>query len=65
MNQDLISGYKTLALAKEKIKVGMFQSQKHVADQLAVSLAGLKAEICTGVEALQTLKALVEIRKIL
>jgi len=55
-------GYTILDAAGETIKSDFARVQWHVADQLAASLHGRQAQICTGTEAMQTLEILAEIR---
>lgn len=55
-------GYTVLNEQEEIIPTGLDRIQWHVADQLAESLHGRDAHICTGMEALQTLQTLEMIR---
>lgn len=53
-----IKGYKILSADAEVIEHGMEHCQKHVADQLALSLMGQVSQICNGIEALSVLESL-------
>ena len=55
-------GYTVLSSLAEKIETGMTHYQWHVADQLALSIDGTRANLCTGAEALETLSSLHEIK---
>lgn len=55
-------GYTILDETQEVIKSDLARAQWHVADQLAESLYGREAQICSGTEALRTLETLVAIR---
>lgn len=55
-------GYTILDPVGETIDTDFARVQWHVVDQLAASLHGRQAQICSGVEALQTLEVLAEIR---
>lgn len=57
-----VEGYTVLDIAAETIPTGLAQAQWHVADQLAEELNGRPGRICTGSEALRTLKTLVAIK---
>lgn len=54
-------GYTTLSHQKETIESGMECYQWHVVEQLALALGGQDACLCTGSEALQTLKTINQI----
>lgn len=54
-------GYTTLAEEGERIPSGMKHYQRHVADQLAAALVGDPFHLCSGDEALRTLKSMQEI----
>lgn len=56
------AGYTVLDPAEEIVPSDIDRIQWHVANQLAASLHGHPAQICTGDEALQTLEHLEEIR---
>jgi predicted dehydrogenase len=55
-------GYMTLETSAESITTDFARMQWHVADQLASSLSGHQAHICSGAEALRTLQVLTSIR---
>ena len=55
-------GYTVLDAEEEIIPTGFDRIQWHVADQLAESLHGRDAHICTGLEALQTLETLAAVK---
>lgn len=52
----MLPDYTVLAPACEAIPMGMARSQWHVADQLALALAGQPALLCSGQDALRTLE---------
>lgn len=56
------AGYTYLAPEEESVPTGMARYQWHVADQIAASLDGGNAEVCSGSEALKTIELLAEIR---
>lgn len=56
------AGYTVLNATEEIIQTDLGRIQWHVADQLAASLQGREARICTGVDALRTLESLTAIR---
>jgi len=58
-------GYTILDPVKECIATDFARVQWHVADQLAASLNGHQSQICSGIEALQTLETLAAIRSAL
>lgn len=63
LKDPLLKGYTRLATSEELIATETGQhSQYQVVEQLALSLAGKEAQICNGVEALQTLESLSAIR---
>ncbi|HZL30502.1 MAG TPA: Gfo/Idh/MocA family oxidoreductase [Pseudolabrys sp.] len=55
-------GYKVLSDAGEDIRSDAQMTQWHVADQLAKSLQGEDADICSGTDALKTIEWLMKIR---
>lgn len=57
-----LAGYTFLSPTEELIQTGMSRYQWHVADQLAASLDGRQAQICSGIDALRTIETLAEIR---
>jgi len=62
MADTTVKGYTVLSSVCEMIESDNLRSQWHVADQLAVCLAGQRANACSGAEALQTLESLAAIR---
>jgi predicted dehydrogenase len=58
----VLAGYTFLSPTEELIQTGMERYQWHVADQLAASLDGRQAQVCSGNEALRTIEMLAEIR---
>lgn len=58
----IIDGYTVLSPAEDRIETDMIRSQWNVVDQLATSLDGLTAQICSGGSALKTLESLEKIR---
>jgi predicted dehydrogenase len=58
----IADGYSILSHTEERIETGMMRSQWNVLDQLAASLDGSPAQICTGAAALKTLESLEKIR---
>ena len=65
MSDTSCEGYTVLDPMEEIVLTDLDRIQWHVADQLAASLHGHPAQICTGAEALQTLEYLEEIRAVL
>ena len=61
----VFSGYTTLNPEPELLRSDFFRAQWHVADQLAASLAGKPARICSGSDALDTLDVLAQIKNCL
>lgn len=57
-----LAGYAFLSPTEELIQNGMARYQWHVVDQLAASLDGREAQVCSGDEALRTIEKLAEIR---
>lgn len=55
------AGYRTLSSTSESIFCDLNRSQWHFCDQLSRDLRGASAEICSGNEALETLKVLQKI----
>lgn len=55
-------GYTILDPVGESIETDFTRVQWHVVDQLAASLSGHQAHICSGAEALQTLEILAEVK---
>jgi len=62
VSDPIADGYTVLSATEERIETNMVRSQWNVVDQLAASLDGSVAQICTGNEALKTLESLEEIR---
>lgn len=58
-------GYKILSPVDELIQTEMRRYQWHVVDQIARDIDGYDANVCSGLEALQTLRWLDEIRSML
>jgi predicted dehydrogenase len=56
------AGYTVLDPAEEIVAADLDRIQWHVADQIAMSLCGHPAQVCSGAEALRTLEQLEEIR---
>ncbi len=52
----MLPSYTVLAPQSQSIPMGMERSQWHVADQLALALAGQPARLCSGADALLTLE---------
>lgn len=61
----VFSGYTTLDIEAEALKSDFFRVQWHVVDQLALSLTGNPARICSADDALVTLDILAEVRRML
>jgi predicted dehydrogenase len=61
VSDPFIAGYRVLAERPERIASGRDRSQWHVAEQLAAALAGKAFHLCTGAEALATLKSMTQI----
>lgn len=57
------SGYTLIGTHAEQLPADFQRVQWHVADQLAASLAGNNARICTGEEALRTLNVITHIQE--
>lgn len=62
MNDVSCAGYTVLDPVEEIVPTDIDRVQWHVANQLAASLRGHSAQVCTGAEALQTMEYLEEIR---
>lgn len=58
-------GYKVLSPMEELIPTEMQRYQWHVVDQIARNICGYDANVCSGVEALKTLRWLNEIRSMI
>lgn len=58
----IAEGYTILSPMEERIQTDLARYQWNVVEQLAASLNGSTAQICTGSEALKTLESLEEIR---
>ena len=61
INDPAFIGYTVLNPEPEIINNGMDRYQYHVAEQLTLALEGKKASLCSGTEAVDTLKAMHEI----
>jgi predicted dehydrogenase len=62
---NIFSGYTTLSLETETLKSDFLRMQWHVADQLARSINKQSSNICTGENALRTLKTLEKVKELL
>ncbi|MBL4783970.1 MAG: Gfo/Idh/MocA family oxidoreductase [Cohaesibacteraceae bacterium] len=58
----LFEGYNVLSQTEEEIPSESERAQWHVADQLAACLNGCTSDLCSGVDALQSLELLTKIR---